>query len=44
MIFNLLLQRMRIGMNILKQEPLKRKCIIYLFAPTRAWKERMTLH
>jgi hypothetical protein len=34
----------RIGINILKQETLKRKCIIYIFALTRAWKERMTLH
>jgi hypothetical protein len=25
-------------------ETLKRKCITYIFAPTRAWEERMTLH
>jgi hypothetical protein len=39
-----LLQRKRIGINILKWETLNRKCIIYIFSPTRAWKERMTLH
>jgi hypothetical protein len=42
--FSLLSERRRIGMNILKGETLKRKCATYIFTPTRAWEERMTLH
>jgi AAA+ ATPase superfamily predicted ATPase len=44
LIFFLLPQRRRIGMNILKVETLKRKCVTYIFAPTRTWGERMALH
>jgi hypothetical protein len=35
---------MRIEINILKWETLKKKYIIYIFALTRAWEEKMTLH
>jgi hypothetical protein len=42
--FLLLPQRSRIGMNILKRETLKRKCMTYIFALTRVWEKRMTLH
>jgi hypothetical protein len=44
MIFISLLQRKRVRINILKWETLKKECIIYIFALTRAWEERMTLH
>jgi hypothetical protein len=44
MIFILLLQRTRIGMNILRGETLKRKCVVYICTLTRAEEERMTLH
>jgi hypothetical protein len=42
--FFLLPQRRSIGINILKGETLKRKCVTYIFTQTRAWEEKTTLH